>query len=76
MFVVVDELSNVFVVELIIGKLDVVYDEFNVLVKFGVGETSFENVVELEVVVVVRLKIISGIIEIALDKLVEVITVK
>jgi hypothetical protein len=56
-FVVVDELSNVFVVELIIGKLDVVYDEFNVLVKFGVGETSFENVVELEVVVVVKLGI-------------------
>ena len=52
MLLVVDELSNVFVVELIIGKLDVVDDEFNVLVKFGVGETAFENVVELEVVVV------------------------
>ena len=50
MFVVVGELSNVFVVELIIGKLDEVDDELEDVIKLGIEESSFESGVVLELV--------------------------
>ena len=55
MFVVVGELSNVFVVEPIIGKLDEVDDELEDVIKLGIEESSLESgvVLELEVVVLV-----------------------